>query len=101
MAVPTLDARSVIEPIRQLAASDQPGVLAIITNIEGPSYRPLGAMMTVLGNKTRVGTLLSGCGEEDIALHAVEALTEGQQQAVLYGLGSSYKDIQLPSGRGG
>ncbi|MCK0141988.1 XdhC family protein [Aliiroseovarius sp. F20344] len=100
MAVPTLDASSVIEPIRQLAASDQPGVLAIITNIEGPSYRPLGAMMAVFGDKTRVGTLSSGCVEEDIALHAMDALTTGQQRTVLYGLGSPYKDIQLPCGGG-
>ena len=100
MAVPTLDASSVIEPIRQLAASGRPGVLAIITNIEGPSYRPLGAMMAVFDDKTRVGTLSSGCVEEDIALHALDALEEGQVKTAIYGLGSPYADIQLPCGGG-
>ena len=100
MAVPPLDASSVIEPIRQLVLSDQPGVLAIITNIEGPSYRPLGAMMAVFEDKSRVGTLSSGCVEVDIALHSVEALTEGQPITVLYGLESPYADIQLPCGGG-
>ncbi|MCB1367447.1 MAG: XdhC family protein [Rhodobacteraceae bacterium] len=100
MPVPTIDASSVIEPIRQLAASGQPGVLAVITDIAGPSYRPLGAMMAVFDDKARIGTLSSGCVESDIALHAVAALEAGEPQTVLYGAGSPYADIQLPCGGG-
>ncbi len=100
MAVFTLDASTVIEPIRQLTNSGQPGVLAIITDISGPSYRPLGAMMTVFSDGTHVGTLSSGCVESDIALHAIETLKEGQPKTLLYGTGSPYVDIQLPCGGG-
>ncbi len=98
--VPTHDASSVIAPIQKLVASDQPGVLAIITHIDGPSYRPLGAMMAVLADKTRIGTLSSGCVEEDIAFHAMEALTRDEIKTVVYGRGSPYVDIQLPCGGG-
>lgn len=100
MPVPTLDASSVIEPIRQLAGSDQPGVLAIITEISGPSYRPLGAMMAVFDDKSRIGTLSSGCVESDIALHAVATLAGNGPSKVVYGAGSPFADIQLPCGGG-
>lgn len=100
MGVPALDASSVIEPIRQLAAHGADGALAIITRIDGPSYRPLGAMMAVMADGARFGTLSSGCVESDIALHAVEALREGRPKRVIYGKGSPYSDIQLPCGGG-
>lgn len=98
MAVPTLDASSVTEPIRQLADSDQPGVLAVITGITGPSYRPLGAMMTVFADQSRVGTLSSGCVEADITLHAIEVLNDGKPKSIHYGDGSPFADIELPCG---
>lgn len=100
MTVPGIDASAVIEPIRQLSKPDTRGVLAVITGIEGPSYRPLGAMMAIMGNGRRVGTLSSGCIEADIALHANTALAEGKARSVLYGKGSPYIDIALPCGGG-
>jgi len=45
MSVPALDASTVIEPIRQLSDAGGTGVLCVITHVDGPSYRPLGAMM--------------------------------------------------------
>ena len=102
MSVPALDASSVIEPLRHLARDGgvARGVLAVITRIDGPSYRPLGAMMAVLADGRRVGTLSSGCVEADIALHAVEALAEGKPKSVVYGKGSPFADISLPCGGG-
>ncbi len=100
MVVPTLDASAVIEPIRQLIESDQPGVLAIITGIEGPSYRPLGATMALFADKRRVGSLSSGCVESDIGVHADAAHRDGSPRKILYGRGSPYVDIQLPCGGG-
>ncbi len=100
MAVSNLDASAVIEPIRQLAKSNQPGALAIITDISGPSYRPLGAMMAVFADQTIVGTLSSGCVESDIVLHALDALKDDCLKTILYGAGSPYADIQLPCGGG-
>ena len=100
MVVPTLDASAAIEPIRQLIDSDQPGVLSVITGIEGPSYRPLGATMAVFADTRRVGSLSSGCVESDIAVHAVSALEDGKSRTILYGRGSPFVDIQLPCGGG-
>lgn len=91
---------SSIAPILFLAESDAPAVLAVITDIEGPSYRPLGATMALGADGTRVGTLSSGCVESDIALHASEALAASEPKVVRYGRGSPFVDIQLPCGGG-
>jgi xanthine dehydrogenase accessory factor len=100
MSVPALDASSVIEPIRQLAEAGGAGVLCVITHVDGPSYRPLGAMMAVMDDGRRVGTLSSGCVEADIALHAGKALESGAPYTVRYGKGSPFADIVLPCGGG-
>ena len=100
MSVPALDASTVIEPIRQLAEAGSAGVLCVISGVDGPSYRPLGAMMAVLETGARVGTLSSGCVEADIALHAAEALATGHPKTLRYGAGSPFGDIVLPCGGG-
>ncbi len=100
MTLTALDVGAPMQPIRALVDSPEQGVLAVIVNIEGPSYRPLGAMMAVFKDKRRVGSLSSGCVEADIALHALEALANGRPKTVHYGRGSSYRDIQLPCGGG-
>ena len=97
MVVPTLDASAAIEPIRQLIDSDQPGVLSVITGIEGPSYRPLGATMAVFADTRRVGSLSSGCVESDIAVHAVSAREDGKSRTILYGRGAPFVDIAHPA----
>ncbi|MEL7279886.1 MAG: XdhC family protein [Pseudomonadota bacterium] len=88
------------DPLEALMAAPQEAVLAVIAGVEGPSYRPLGAMMTVLDARHRVGTLSSGCIEADISLHAIEAAKAGQPKLVRYGRGSPFIDIQLPCGGG-
>ncbi|MEM6711845.1 MAG: XdhC family protein [Pseudomonadota bacterium] len=88
------------KPLETLLTGGQDGVLAIITGVEGPSYRPVGATMTILADGTRAGTLSSGCIENDIALHAHEALKTGTTRSIRYGRGSPYIDIQLPCGGG-
>ncbi len=91
---------SVLAPVRALLAAPEDAVLAIISAIEGPSYRPLGAMMTVLSNKDRVGSLSSGCIEADIALQACTAREGSMLRRIRYGRGSPFIDIQLPCGGG-
>ncbi len=88
------------DPVAALVAAQGAGVLAVITGVEGPSYRPVGAMMAVLPGAVRVGTLSSGCVERDIAAQAMRALAEGRTRALRYGRGSPYLDIQLPCGGG-
>lgn len=74
------------------------GVLAVITGIVGPSYRPLGEIMAFCGDH-QAGTLSSGCIETDLARHAARSLTDGPQ-VVRYGQGSPWFDLQLPCGGG-
>ena len=88
------------DPIRAILDAAGESVLAIIAGVEGPSYRPLGAMMAVLSDGSRAGTLSSGCIEADIALHAAEALKAGAPRLVRYGRGSPFVDIELPCGGG-
>ena len=85
-------------PIRALLDHPAGGVLAVIAGIEGPSYRPMGAMMAIMGDGTRVGTLSSGCIEADIALHAAQL--NDAPRMIRYGKGSPYVDIVLPCGGG-
>lgn len=90
----------VIDPLNALVRAETDGVLAIITGIEGPSYRPMGAWMAFLPDSRRVGTLSSGCIESDLALHAARALETGRPVPVRYGRGSPFLDISLPCGGG-
>lgn len=88
------------DPIDAVLDAPAGAVLAVIAGVEGPSYRPVGAMMAVFPPEKRVGTLSSGCIENDIALHAMEAAEAGRPRMLRYGRGSPYIDIQLPCGGG-
>ncbi|SFJ95827.1 XdhC family protein [Celeribacter neptunius] len=74
--------------------------LAIVTGVEGPSYRPLGAAMVISETGHHWGTLSSGCIEDDVILHARGALASGQGKRLRYGRGSPFMDLQLPCGGG-
>ena len=87
-------------PLIGLRDAPGEGVLAIVTRTEGPSYRPVGAMMALMADGRRIGTLSSGCIESDLAIHAAQALETTDPRTVLYGRGSPYIDIQLPCGGG-
>ena len=95
--VPRLPAQ---DPIAALLAAPDGAALAVIAGVEGPSYRPVGAMMTVLSEAERAGTLSSGCIESDIALHAMRVAGSGRPETIRYGRGSPFVDIQLPCGGG-
>lgn len=89
-----------INPIEALARRTGSGVLAVIVNVEGPSYRPVGACMAISGTGERTGTLSSGCIEADIVLHARDVLVSGSPVQIRYGRGSPFRDIELPCGGG-
>jgi xanthine dehydrogenase accessory factor len=74
--------------------------LAIITGIEGASYRPMGAMMVIDQAGRHWGHLSSGCLEQDLILRAQSAMARGKPVSLRYGLGSEFIDIQLPCGGG-
>lgn len=85
-------------PLRSL--SESPGVLAVIVETLGTSYRTVGTMMAFLPDGGRVGSLSSGCIEDDIAEHAKLALSTGQSRSLRYGTGSPFFDLKLPCGGG-
>ncbi|MDC0739585.1 XdhC family protein [Cognatishimia sp. SS12] len=74
--------------------------LAVISLVDGPSYRPLGAMMAIDAEGQTTGMLSSGCIEADVVQHALRALDRGQPTLLRYGNGSPFFDIQLPCGGG-
>lgn len=88
------------DPVAAILDHDGGAVLAVITGVEGPSYRPVGAMMAILDNRSRTGSLSSGCIEADIVHHAMEVLESGQVKQLRYGRGSPFIDISLPCGGG-
>ncbi len=88
------------DPIDAFLADPNRSTLAIIAGVDGPSYRPVGAMMTVLSDSTRVGNLSSGCIDADIALHAMDVSAKGTIRMLRYGSGSPFFDIELPCGGG-
>ena len=85
-------------PLKRLCETG--GVLAVITQIFGTSYRNLGTMMAFGPQGQRTGSLSSGCIEDDIAEHAATALKTGQVRSLRYGEGSPFFDLQLPCGGG-
>ncbi|MEL6690388.1 MAG: XdhC family protein [Pseudomonadota bacterium] len=88
------------DPIQAILDGPGDAVLTVIAGVEGPSYRPVGAMMAVFPGGERTGTLSSGCIEADIAHHAETVLKEGKTTLLRYGRGSPFIDIQLPCGGG-
>jgi xanthine dehydrogenase accessory factor len=86
--------------VDSIVSSNEDVTLAVITDVVGASYRPLGAMMAIFADGRRVGSLSSGCVEKDIETHAARALEEGKMQRIRYGAGSPFFDIQLPCGGG-
>lgn len=86
------------DPLIELVGAPVDGTLAIITHIEGPSYRSLGACMAIFLDGRSVGTLSSGCIEADLKYHAKIAEETGKPVTVRYGEGSKFVDIQLPCG---
>jgi xanthine dehydrogenase accessory factor len=88
------------DPVSALLEAPDNSVLAVISGVEGPSYRPVGAMMAILADGARVGSLSSGCIESDLVLQAEKARATGKPLTVLYGQGSPFMDIKLPCGGG-
>jgi len=86
-------------PVDELRSSI-PACLCVISDVDGPSYRPHGAAMVVDAEGRRWGTLSSGCIEDDVVLHAREALRSGVASKLRYGRGSPFMDLKLPCGGG-
>ena len=80
--------------------AEVPGVLAVITDTLGTSYRTVGTMMGFGADGRRTGSLSSGCIEDDIADRARTCLATGKAMPLRYGTGSPFFDLKLPCGGG-
>ena len=89
---------SEFEQLSALAKCNTPGTLAVISGIEGASYRSLGTLMAIMNDGKCIGTLSSGCIESDLMYHAKTAQKLESPVTVRYGLGSPFLDIVLPCG---
>lgn len=83
-----------------LAGLSAPVALAMILRTDGPSYRPVGALMAMAADGAYVGSLSSGCIDADVRSHALAAAAQGVVRRLRYGKGSPFFDLQLPCGGG-
>ena len=88
------------DPLMSAAQRPDDAVLAVITDVIGPSYRRPGTMMALFADGSAAGSLTNGCIEGDLMLHAARSLETGQVAHLHYGSGSPYFDIRLPCGGG-
>jgi len=88
------------DPLTALAQGPDDAVLAVITDVIGPSYRRPGTMMALFADGSSAGSLTNGCIEGDLALHAAKSLETGKVTHLHYGAGSPFFDIRLPCGGG-
>ena len=72
-------------------------VLGTLTDVEGPSPRPVGTQM-VLRRETATGYFSGGCLEADVANHALTVLRDGEPRRLIYGRNSPWIDIRLLCG---
>ena len=84
------------DPLAEVLGKAGPAVIAVITGVDGPSYRDVGSLMCFLADGTSSGSLTNGCIEADLALHAQTALMCGRPVRLRYGRGSPFFDIRLP-----
>lgn len=77
-------------------AAGEPAVLATLHAARGGAPYGLGAQM-LFSRTALAGYLSGGCIEADVALHAAEALADGNPRRLVYGDGGPI-DIRLPCG---
>lgn len=72
--------------------------IAIVTAVNGPSAKEVGAVMAVSEGREYVGSVSNGCVDRDVAGHALECIKKNEIRHIKYGDGSPYFDIVLPCG---
>ena len=81
--------------------SHEPAALAVLIATEGSSYRRPGARMLVLANGERTGAIGGGCLDEDVALHAREAMRTGESRLLRYDTSGESDAFGVALGCGG
>lgn len=76
-AFPLGGLRAVVEGVRELAARDAAGVLAVVVETAGSTYRKPGALILLDAGGVRVGALSGGCLEGELEAAARDVLERG------------------------
>ncbi|MBC6402322.1 MAG: XdhC family protein [Hyphomonadaceae bacterium] len=71
--------------------------LIVVTDIFGGTLRAKGAMMATTRDAA-CGYISAGCVDSDIITQARASLADGKRRHLVYGEGSTFKDIVLPCG---
>jgi xanthine dehydrogenase accessory factor len=69
--------RAILAGVRELERARRPGVLAIVLQTSGSTYRKPGALVLLDGGGVRAGALSGGCLEAELEQLAREVLDEG------------------------
>ena len=86
------------DPLLAALHDPEDGVLAVVTDVIGASYRRPGTMMALFPDGRFAGELTNGCIEADVAIHAEKCRRSGEVMRLRYGAGSPFFDIRLPCG---
>jgi xanthine dehydrogenase accessory factor len=78
--------RDVLESHDRFASSGRRVALATVVRAQGSAPRPVGATMVVADDGEMAGSVSGGCVENDVVLHALEALEAGEGRLVTYGI---------------
>jgi xanthine/CO dehydrogenase XdhC/CoxF family maturation factor len=81
------------------AERGEPALLATITEVDGSTYRGVGARMVVRADGSTVGAVSGGCLEADIVARAPEVITAREPELVRYDTRAS-DDVVLGLGLG-
>jgi xanthine dehydrogenase accessory factor len=81
------------------AERGEPALLATIVDVDGSTYRGVGARMVVRADGTTVGAVSGGCLEADIVARAPDVIAAGKPELVRYDTRAS-DDVVLGLGLG-
>lgn len=87
-----------LDVLADMAGARENRALCIVTETVGGGVRAPSTLMSVGPDGDCRGYVSGGCIDADVAFQAVEALQDGKQRRLHYGLGSAVADLLLPCG---
>ena len=70
--------RAVAEAAAELAATGAPGVVGVVIDTNGSTYRKRGALILLDATGVRAGALSGGCLESEVEQHARAVIENGR-----------------------
>lgn len=84
--------------LAEILTQNEPGALATLVRVDGPSPRPVGSQMAVAADGRAAGHVSGGCVEGSVAIVGREVAETGKPRLVVFGRGSPFVDVQLICG---